>query len=165
MTVDTSIVYPLQPVKYPTSIALMTHRSGSTIAQSELGLHLAKRRDQLGLTQEAFADLVGMSQEWVAKVSSGEIKTPKLSTLRKVAEAIGDPVSELVYLAGYAESELTARRIADQAAASDDDGERDLAIEALTDILLTTIATIERLPHTAARGRAIRQLRDAMKAL
>lgn len=40
-----------------------------------------------------------------------------------------------------------------------------LVAEALTDILLTTITTIERMPDTPARRRAIRRLRDEMKGV
>ncbi len=54
----------------------------------ELGLLLADRRRQLGMTQQEFADHVGVPRLWVAQVETGKTN-PTLSRLLEVVRRAG----------------------------------------------------------------------------
>jgi transcriptional regulator with XRE-family HTH domain len=54
----------------------------------ELGLLLAERRRQLGMTQQEFADFVGVPRLWVAQVETGKTN-PTLSRLLEVVRLAG----------------------------------------------------------------------------
>jgi len=54
----------------------------------ELGLLLAERRRQLGMTQQEFADQVGVPRLWVAQVETGKTN-PTLSRLLEVVRRAG----------------------------------------------------------------------------
>lgn len=56
---------------------------------------IAKARKDKGLTQRALSEAVGLTQGAVAHWESGR-RHPPVAMLRKVAEALGVPVSELI---------------------------------------------------------------------
>lgn len=56
---------------------------------------IAKARKAKRLTQQALADAVSVTQGAVAHWESGR-RDPPVSMLRKVAEALGVPVSKLI---------------------------------------------------------------------
>jgi transcriptional regulator with XRE-family HTH domain len=68
-------------------------------SQRELGLLLRERRDEMGLSQQAFADLVGVPRLWVSTVENGH-GNPTFTRLLAVAERAGltvrldDPLSD-----------------------------------------------------------------------
>ena len=45
---------------------------------------------------EPLADEVGVSQAYIAKLESGDKKNPTLDLLKKIAKALGVPVTELL---------------------------------------------------------------------
>jgi transcriptional regulator with XRE-family HTH domain len=57
-------------------------------SQRDLGLLIRERREQLGLTQQAFADLIDVPRLWVATVESGR-GNPTLSRLLAVCRGAG----------------------------------------------------------------------------
>jgi transcriptional regulator with XRE-family HTH domain len=54
----------------------------------EFGLLLADRRRQLGMTQQEFADFVGVPRLWVAQVETGKTN-PTLSRILEVVRRAG----------------------------------------------------------------------------
>jgi transcriptional regulator with XRE-family HTH domain len=57
---------------------------------------LKERREEKHLTQAALADKVGVSQAYIAKLEGGDKKNPTLDLLKKIAKALGVPVTELL---------------------------------------------------------------------
>lgn len=56
---------------------------------------IAEARKSKGWTQQALAEAVGLTQGAVAHWESGR-RQPPVATLRKIAEALGVPVAELI---------------------------------------------------------------------
>lgn len=56
---------------------------------------IAKARKDKGLTQQALAEAVGLTQGAVAHWESGR-RQPPVAMLRKIAEALGVPVADLI---------------------------------------------------------------------
>lgn len=56
---------------------------------------LAAARKEKGLTQQALADAVGVTQVAVANWEHGR-RSPSIANLRKVADALGIPVAKLL---------------------------------------------------------------------
>ena len=61
----------------------------------KLDMRIKKLRAAKGLTQEALARNAKVSLGYIARLETGH-HDPKLSTLRKLAKALGVPVSELL---------------------------------------------------------------------
>lgn len=72
-----------------------------------------EKRLERGLSQEELAELVGMSQGWVAKIESGEIKYPRRKTLERMAFALSVSFTELLIASGYATTRAEAERLAE----------------------------------------------------
>lgn len=60
-----------------------------------LGRKIADHRKRRGLSQPAFAKMIGRSVAWVSQVERGVRKVDRMSVLEKVAEALDVPLSEL----------------------------------------------------------------------
>ena len=52
----------------------------------ELGVEIAMRREQLGLTQQALAERTSIKQPMIARIEKGQL--PTLPTLQKIAQAL-----------------------------------------------------------------------------
>ena len=62
-----------------------------------LGLKIAYYRKKAGYTQEAFAELVGISLNFLAQVEgTGTIRGVSLETLFKIADVLNIPPSKLL---------------------------------------------------------------------
>ena len=59
-------------------------------------MKIAKFRKEKGITQAQLAELIGTSQQQIAKIERGVVD-PRLSTLRRIAEALGCEVPALFY--------------------------------------------------------------------
>jgi len=55
-----------------------------------------RRRTELGMTQAALAQKVGVTKQYITMLERGKHRTPSLPTLRKLAKALGVPVTELL---------------------------------------------------------------------
>jgi ribosome-binding protein aMBF1 (putative translation factor) len=60
------------------------YRDGLTI-----GLQIRDLRETAGLTQKKLADRLGVSQQVIARLESGEADNPTVSTLERIAKATG----------------------------------------------------------------------------
>lgn len=59
------------------------------------GKHVAELRHKRGLTQEQLAEKAGLAQRTIASIEQGQ-RWAKLSTLHKLAKALGVPRKELL---------------------------------------------------------------------
>lgn len=57
---------------------------------------LKRLRARRGLTQEQVARQVGVSKAYITMLESGARKNPSLPILKKLAKALGVPVTELL---------------------------------------------------------------------
>jgi transcriptional regulator with XRE-family HTH domain len=55
-----------------------------------------KLREQEGLTQAGLAKRAGVTEAYISMIESGARKNPSLPTLKKLARALGVPVTELL---------------------------------------------------------------------
>jgi transcriptional regulator with XRE-family HTH domain len=55
-----------------------------------------KSREALGLTQAQLAKKAGVTEAYISMLESGVRKNPSLPTLKKIARALGVPLTELV---------------------------------------------------------------------
>ncbi len=61
-----------------------------------LGRKLRRLRHQRKLSQEALARRLGVTREYVAQIELGAIKSPRIETRRRLAKALGVPITELL---------------------------------------------------------------------
>jgi transcriptional regulator with XRE-family HTH domain len=69
--------------------------ASKTSAAGNFPLRLARAREMAGLTVYALAKRANVSRQFVAELEAGN-KEPTLSTLRKLAQALGTTVGVLV---------------------------------------------------------------------
>lgn len=60
----------------------------TTSLPKRIGAAVRRRREALGLSQEAFADGIGMHRNYYGAIERGE-KTMRLDTLDRVAQGLG----------------------------------------------------------------------------
>ena len=53
-------------------------------------------RTKAGMTQEALAKKAGLTQGYIAHLEGGRKRNPSLPVLRRLAKALGGPVTELL---------------------------------------------------------------------
>ncbi|RYG90157.1 MAG: XRE family transcriptional regulator [Alphaproteobacteria bacterium] len=63
--------------------------------QALLGTNVRLARRAVGLTQEDLADLIGVAQDYVSKLESGQ-KNPELATLHRLSTALKVKPHELI---------------------------------------------------------------------
>ena len=61
-----------------------------------LSENIKKHRVKLGLTQEGLARKADIPYNSLIKLESGAIKDPRVGTLKKIAEALGISIDELI---------------------------------------------------------------------
>jgi XRE family transcriptional regulator, aerobic/anaerobic benzoate catabolism transcriptional regulator len=61
----------------------------------QLGMTVQTLRDKRAMTQEVLAKKAGISRGYLARVETGRHE-PTLTTLRKLAKALGGPVTQLL---------------------------------------------------------------------
>jgi transcriptional regulator with XRE-family HTH domain len=66
------------------------------MSPKRIGLVLKKLREAKGLSQLALAKRAGVAQGYVSEMEAGQKKNPGIETLRKLAKALGVPVTELL---------------------------------------------------------------------
>jgi len=57
----------------------------------DLGIEIALRREELGLTQQALADKTSIKQPMIARIEKGQL--PTLPTLQKIAQALDSTIT------------------------------------------------------------------------
>jgi transcriptional regulator with XRE-family HTH domain len=57
---------------------------------------IKKLREDQGLTQAALAKKIDVTEAYISMIESGARKNPSLPTLKKLARALGVPVTELL---------------------------------------------------------------------
>ena len=62
----------------------------------QIGEMLKERREGLGLTREQLAKKAKVTTAYVSMMEAGKRKNPSLDVLRKLAKALGVPVTELL---------------------------------------------------------------------
>lgn len=65
------------------------------ILLDQIGIRMAKRRQELGMTQKAFAEAIGMNPGNLCQIEKGK-QNVTIRTLCKIAEALDITVGELV---------------------------------------------------------------------
>ncbi len=63
--------------------------------RGDLGRNLRRAREQAELTQEQVAERSGVHATEVSRIEGGK-RDPKVSTLRRLAEAVGVPPGDLL---------------------------------------------------------------------
>ena len=61
----------------------------------DIARRIKKWRKTMGLTQSQFAELVNLSEDSIGKIERG-ISVPTVETLKKIAEGLKIPLSELI---------------------------------------------------------------------
>lgn len=89
--------YPL--LRSPASIQTMNARP------STLGKVVRARRQELGLTQEALAELLGekVGQNYISQLERGKVQLPRRPRLELIARALDLALSELLARSGWAD--------------------------------------------------------------
>lgn len=64
---------------------------------TDLGRALFEARESKGWSQERLSRESGVSRVTISKWESGQVVTPKMATLRRLANALGVPVEALLY--------------------------------------------------------------------
>ena len=131
---------------------------GNATARRTLAQIVREGINGLGISQEEFGDRMGRSQEWVSKVLSGEIQTPRNTTLRRLAEVIDEDLAELYVAANLAKTKDSAKRIEQELAtegAPDTDALRDELVklaQELAPVKLETGLRLLRALHESRTG-------------
>lgn len=72
--------------------------------QRDMGYRIAKRRTELGMSQEGLAELAGMSRVSVVRIENGE-QTPRSNTAERLCKVLGMTMNDLYRT--YSELPLT----------------------------------------------------------
>jgi DNA-binding XRE family transcriptional regulator len=83
------------------SFGLLSNIAGSNISRgnmspTRLSTVIRKLREAQDMTQEQLAKKAGLSQAYLSQLEGGYKKNPSLPALRKLARALGVPVTKLV---------------------------------------------------------------------
>ena len=68
---------------------------------AELGAHIRKNREAVGLSIRRLASLVGIDQAQIIRLEQGKVASPKADVLDRIAGEIRVPVADLLTMAGY----------------------------------------------------------------
>lgn len=71
--------------------------------QAALGLAVAQRRKELGLTQEQLSLRAELHQRWISNIETGK-RNPGYHSIRRLATGLGISASELIALAEQIET-------------------------------------------------------------
>jgi len=75
----------------------LAHLTSAHQARLVLGSRITSRRERLGLTQKAVAEVSGLSESYVSRIESGHIPNPKFFDLSALAAALETTVAELTH--------------------------------------------------------------------
>ncbi|GIW69053.1 MAG: hypothetical protein KatS3mg100_547 [Candidatus Parcubacteria bacterium] len=63
---------------------------------STIAKNIKKYRDKLGISQDKLSKLAGVTLHTIAKIETGSTPDPRVETLRKIADALGVGVDDLI---------------------------------------------------------------------
>jgi len=63
---------------------------------STIAKNIKKYRDKLGVSQDKLSKLAGVTLHTIAKIETGSTPDPRIETLRKIADALGVSVDDLI---------------------------------------------------------------------
>jgi len=63
---------------------------------STIAKNIKKYRDKLGISQDKLSKLAGVTLHTIAKIETGSTPDPRIETLRKIADALGVKVDDLI---------------------------------------------------------------------
>ncbi len=63
---------------------------------STIAKNIKKYRDKLGISQDKLSKLAGVTLHTIAKIETGSTPDPRIETLRKIADALGVGVDDLI---------------------------------------------------------------------
>lgn len=66
------------------------------MSPQRIGRMLKRLREERGLSQLALAKKARVAQAYISEMEAGEKKNPGIETLKKLARALGVPVTELL---------------------------------------------------------------------
>jgi XRE family transcriptional regulator, regulator of sulfur utilization len=66
------------------------------MARRQLGVLIRRQREAKGWSQQKLADEAKVSQPYLSQLEAGTYKNPGIAVLRKLAKALGVPVTELL---------------------------------------------------------------------
>ena len=82
----------------------MPRRRSPAVKKSPLAVAIGKvlyaQREKRGMTQEAFAELVNLSKNYIGNIERGEYEV-SIATLDRIGRVLGIPASVLLKSAGY----------------------------------------------------------------
>lgn len=82
-----------------------------TTMDTGIGAFISRRRDELGLTQTALAERVGLKRSHLSLIESGKIALPSADVRRRIAAELGVRHVDLLVIAGeLAPDEIDPRR-------------------------------------------------------
>jgi len=58
--------------------------------------NIKKYRDKLGISQDKLSKMAGVTLHTIAKIETGSTSDPRIETLRKIADALGVSVDDLI---------------------------------------------------------------------
>lgn len=63
---------------------------------STIAANIKKHRDKLGISQDKLSKIAGVTLHTIAKIETGSTPDPRIETLRKIADALGVGVDDLI---------------------------------------------------------------------
>jgi len=64
--------------------------------KSTIGKNIKKYRKKLGISQDKLSKLAGITLHTITKIESGTTPNPRIETVKKIADALGVSVDELL---------------------------------------------------------------------
>jgi transcriptional regulator with XRE-family HTH domain len=64
--------------------------------KSTIGKNIKKYREKLGISQDKLSKLAGMTFHTITKIESGATPDPRIETVKKIADALGVGIDDLI---------------------------------------------------------------------
>ncbi len=64
--------------------------------KSTIGKNIKKYRKKLGISQDKLSKLAGITLHTITKIESGTTPNPRIETVKKIADALGVSIEELL---------------------------------------------------------------------
>ena len=64
--------------------------------KSTIGKNIKKYREKLGISQDKLSKLAGITLHTITKIESGATPDPRIETVKKIADALGISVDDLL---------------------------------------------------------------------